>query len=89
LSALGATVIQVSTKSPKRPPNHQKVQLMTPSVGELKLGFCNVVGEFDSLLDTIDDEAKLSNRNPIENNDPYSSLGGVVAELFKQHKCHR
>jgi hypothetical protein len=89
LSALGAKVVQVSTKSPKLLPNSQKVQLMTPSVGELELGFCNVVGEFDSLLDTIDDEAKLSNRNPIKNNDPYSGLGGVVAELAKQHKCRR
>lgn len=62
---------------------------MTPSVGELGLGFCNVVGEFDSLLDTIEDEAKLSSRNRIENNDPYSDLGGVVAELANQHKCYR
>ena len=63
---------------------------MTPSVGELELGFCNVVGEFDSLLDTLEDEAKLSPRMRIEDSkDPYGALGGVVAELRNQHKCNR
>ena len=63
---------------------------MKPSVGPLELGFAAVVGEFDSLLDTVSDEAKLA-RMRVRDGDIMSDLvgSGVVAELRKQHKCSR
>jgi hypothetical protein len=56
---------------------------MTPSVGELELGVCNVVGNFDSLLDTIEDEAKLSPRTRIEDSkDPYMCLLFLIRRIL-------
>ena len=115
LSALGASVVQVSTGNPKlkkgskgtfnmemrnvklngldsRCCTCRSVEVMPPAVGELELGFAAVVGEFDSLLDTMSDEAKLSGRTRIDDdNDPFGGIAStrVVTELKKQHKCNR
>jgi len=87
LAALGAKVVQVSTGMPKTRGN---VELMSPAVGELDLGFADVVGEFDALLDCMTDEAKLARMRVREEDDMAELVsGGVVAELRKQHKCRR
>jgi hypothetical protein len=82
LPPLGAKAIQVSTGSPKLKPS-SRVEVMTPSVGELELGVCNVVGNFDSLLDTIEDEAKLSPRTRIEDSkDSYMCLLFLIRRIL-------
>lgn len=85
LDTLGAQVVQVATGSIPAPGN---IEIMSPAVGELELGFCAVVGEFHALLDTISDESKLE-RVVMREQDTLSTLAksGVVAELRKQHSC--
>lgn len=87
LDALGANVMQVATSSP---PRKGRIEVMGPAVGELELGFAAVVGEFDALLDCMSDEARLE-RIRVTDDDVISELAtsGVVAELRKQHNCHR
>jgi hypothetical protein len=48
--------------------------VLTPAVGELQLGFCSVVGQFDAMLDTLHDERKKTmaqyyNLNDDDNDD--------------------
>ena len=35
------------------------VNILPPAVGKLQLGFASVLGQFDALVDTITDEAKV------------------------------
>jgi hypothetical protein len=88
LDTLGAQVVQVATGAIQaaRPPGG--IEYMSPAVGELELGFCQVIGTFDALLDTISDEAKLE-RVIVREDDSSATLAtsGVVAELRKQHDC--
>jgi len=53
LAAIGVDVTLVSTNSIKIP----GVKVLPPAVGEMEIGFSSVVGEFDSLLDTLYSEA--------------------------------
>lgn len=88
LAACGASVVQVSTGSPNI--KNSNIETVSPAVGELDLGFADVVGEFDALLDTMSDEAKLTGMR-VEESDVIEELAtsGVVAELRKQHQCSR
>lgn len=88
LESLGANVVQVSTGSPSHK-SRSKIEVMSPAVGELDLGFADVIGEFDSLLDCMSDEARLRSGMQIRDSDNLDELvsSGVVAELRKQHKC--
>jgi hypothetical protein len=57
LAALGASVTMVSTGSPNLPQTkNMPISALQPASGELQLGFCNVVGQFDLLLDTLGNE---------------------------------
>ena len=87
LDTLGAQVVQVATGAIQAAAPGG-IEYMSPAVGELELGFCQVIGTFDALLDTISDEAKLE-RVVVRKDDTSATLAtsGVVAELRKQHDC--
>lgn len=90
LDALGAQVVHVSAGGGPSGNKGSNIQSMGPAVGELELGFAAVVGEFDALLDCMSDEARLERMRVTENDDMSKLVSsGVVAELRKQHKCHR
>lgn len=57
---------------------------MEPSIGELELGFADVIGEFDALVDTMHDE---TNGLRILSMEEDLLGGGVVRDLQKHHKC--
>jgi len=92
LSALGSSVYLVTTRGVKC--NDKSVKVLTPATGELELGFSEVVGEFDTLVDTMIDEARLMEKGkPVVDNDEdvlYNIGGSGVLSLLKQrHKCQR
>jgi len=53
LSEIGVDVTLVSTNSMKVP----GVKVLPPAVGEMEIGFSSVIGEFDSILDTLYSES--------------------------------
>jgi len=55
---------------------------MPPMVGENELGFSDVLGKFDSMLDTLYDE------NGIDD-DYLNTVSGVVNKLKQNHDCKR
>ena len=55
---------------------------MKPSVGELELGFCDVLGEFDTLLDTLYDENSTGQSS-------FVKKSGIVEQLQSKHNCTR
>jgi len=92
LSALGSSVYLVTTRGVKC--NDRSVQVLTPATGELELGFSEVVGEFDTLVDTMIDEARLvEKRKRVVNNydDVLDNMGGssILSLLKQRHKCQR
>jgi len=95
LSALGSSVYLVTTRGTKC--NDNSIQVMTPATGELELGFAEVIGEFDTLVDTMTDEARLSEKNrPMDVDDDDDDFmlhigggNGVLSLLKQRHQCHR
>lgn len=88
MSLLGVDVTLVSSNPILGLPG---ITTMKPSVGDLEVGFCNAIGEFDLLFDTLDDE---NNVGALDNMKIGAKLGsnsgsGVVKELNKKHKCSR
>jgi hypothetical protein len=67
------------------------VNVLKPAVGSEEIGFSSHVGEFDSLVDTINNEMRFN--NPImDDDDEYHDfiMGGSTLGLLKsQHNCHR
>lgn len=78
--------------------------MLTPAVGELQLGFCAVVGQFDAMLDTLHDERKrpmdvLYSQNEDDDNEvdtddednlAYAAITASVLPLLAQrHSCCR
>ena len=82
---MGASVSLVSTGNPQVP--DIRVESLDPAVGELQIGFCSHVGEFDSLVDTLSDEQASRAETPM--NDWFDEVGGVVSLLKNRHKCEK
>ena len=58
LSTLGGDVTQITTNKLIRERKHAQVSISPPEIGELELGFSSVLGSFDAIVDTLEDEAK-------------------------------
>lgn len=89
LAALGSQVSLVSTNDVKL--QHGNVEILPPAVGEEEVGFATHIGEFDSLLDTADDERpnKRFAVNDDDEEDPAMSRGTTLRLLQQRHKCDR
>lgn len=79
MELLGAEVTLVSTGRPRI--KNSKVSVMPPLQGELERGFTDVLGKFDSLLDTLYDENIVDEGQIIQST--------VVRELRSKHDCKR
>jgi thiol-disulfide isomerase/thioredoxin len=79
---MGVSVSIVSTGNPQI--DDYRVESLNPAVGDLQIGFCSHVGQFDSLVDTISDEQGSSAEAPI--NDGFET-SGVLQLLRSRHKC--
>lgn len=79
---MGVSVSIVSTGNPQI--DDYRVESLNPAVGDLQIGFCSHVGQFDSLVDTISDEQGSSAEAPI--NDGFEG-SGVLSLLRSRHKC--
>ena len=76
---------QVSTGNPQVP--DIRVESLDPAIGELQIGYCSRVGEFDSLVDTLSD--KQASRAETQMNDLFDETGGVVSTFKNRHKCEK
>jgi hypothetical protein len=70
------------------------VNVLKPAIGSEEIGFSSHVGDFDTLVDTINNEMRFN--NPImdddDDDDEYHNfgMGGSTLDLLKsQHNCHR
>eukprot|EP00815_Leptocylindrus_aporus_P010952 CAMPEP_0116050358 /NCGR_PEP_ID=MMETSP0322-20121206/334_1 /TAXON_ID=163516 /ORGANISM="Leptocylindrus danicus var. apora, Strain B651" /LENGTH=588 /DNA_ID=CAMNT_0003532895 /DNA_START=30 /DNA_END=1796 /DNA_ORIENTATION=+ len=96
LTALGSRVTLVTTRpmqlkdTPLNPLRESKVEAMSPVVGEEDQGFAEYLVEFDSVIDTLDDEAKFVNVKLIDEG-VKRLVGeyGVGAKLKQAHQCQR
>jgi Thioredoxin len=83
MAVLGSEVTLVSTNAKKVNigNNRNKIQTLTPASGELELGFADMVGTFDALLDTIGNElphpgdASFNTYKDDDDDDEEESLG--------------
>ena len=82
---MGVDVSIVSTGNPQIA--DVRVESLDPAVGELQIGFCSHVGEFDSLVDTIGDER--NSQAEVSTNNWFGETGGVLSLLKSRHKCER
>lgn len=93
LAALGSTVALVSTN--KVTVKNQNVQVLPPAVGDDEIGFASFVGEFDSLLDTAEDERpskgfiQEDEDDDNDNNDNMLGRGTTLRLLKQKHNCDR
>lgn len=83
IAAMGVSVSIVSTGNPQIA--DVRVESLDPAVGELQIGFCSHVGEFDTLVDTLSDEQ--ASRAETSMNDWIIETGGVLSLLKSRHKC--
>jgi len=89
LATLGIDVSLVSTANPKVTKNTDRVTVMKPSDFDddtfEEIGFSTVVGQFDSLIDTISNERKGM---LITDDNPYG--GSSVLQLLQlKHQCNK
>lgn len=84
VSAIGASVTQVTTAKMKARNNAPRVSILPPAVGNLSLGFASALGTFDCLVDTLADEADVGE---IDRNG--SGGQSVISLLREQHGCER
>lgn len=85
IAAMGVDVSIVSTGNPQIA--DVRVESLDPAVGELQIGFCSHVGEFDSLVDTLGDEQ--GSHVEASTNKRFGETGGVLSLLKSRHKCER
>jgi len=84
LATLGIDVSLVSTGGAKA---NESVNIMQPSVDigeEDDVGFASAIGEFDSLIDTVENERKGAS---ITEDNPSAGGSSVLALLRSRHKC--
>jgi len=66
------------------------VNAIPPAIGEDEVGFSEALGEFDTMIDTLGDEAKLSRVNSFEQGvERVFAETGVGSKLKRDHKCER
>jgi hypothetical protein len=73
LKACGVQVTLVTTQSIGTTTAMTGITIIPPAVGEMEIGFCQSIGQFDALLDTIGDES--------------SSASSVARLLSERHGC--
>lgn len=98
-AALGSNVTMVCLADPQKVrrqlgPAFRSINVMLPAVGELELGFCTVLGQFDAMIDTLGDEYDdiVYNDNDNEEDDeeslrPRSGSTSVLRLLQSRHAC--
>jgi hypothetical protein len=95
LAALGCPQVYLVSQNKPSVTSSSTIQVLDPAMGELGVGFSDFIGSFDTLLDTLSDEAKLSEQQPmaaIATEDEYimdQISGGVLKLLESRHGCHR
>ncbi|CAB9520557.1 expressed unknown protein [Seminavis robusta] len=89
LAALGSQVSLISTNKVKV--QNDNVEVLPPVVGDDEIGFASFIGDFDSLLDTADDERP--SRMPVGydsgNDDAMAAMGTTLRLLKQRHNCER
>jgi hypothetical protein len=68
------------------------VQILPPAVGDDEIGFASFVGDFDTLLDTAEDErpSRLPiGRSDEDENDTMLGMGTTLRLLKQRHNCER
>lgn len=84
---MDTSVSIVSTGNPKI--DDYRVESLDPAVGDMEVAFSAHVGEFDSLVDTLSDEANLAESNINDDIDGFDRYSGVLQLLKARHKCSR
>ena len=62
---------------------------MPPTIGENEIGFCEALGDFDTVIDTLGDEAKLNKVRTLSEGNTKSRDTGLAAKLKRDNKCDR
>lgn len=87
LAVNGASVSLVSTSDPQV--DDYRVMCYGPAVGELEVSFCDHIGQFDSMVDTVSDEQGQAEA-AIDDDDLIDRSYSVVLALLKsRHGCSR
>ncbi len=73
-----------TTKQAKK---DKMVEILSPSVGQLSLGFAMAIGEFDTLIDTLGDEMGIGRlRSVIQG---AGGVSGFLAQMQELHGCSK
>jgi len=97
---LGMDVNLVTTRpmslkdTPLNPLRGSKVNAMSPSIikedDDEEIGFSEALGQFDTCIDTLGDEAKMSRVRTVQDGiDRFCGNVGVAAKLAQQNQCKR
>ena len=62
---------------------------MPPTIGENEIDFCESLGDFDTVIDTLGDEAKLNKVRTLSKGNTKSRDTGLAAKLKRDNKCDR
>ena len=90
MAILGADVFVVSTNSPndrkfqQLTKAHSNAKVLEPEVGDDAVGFASVIGNFDVMVDTLDDEF-----NGRESNEDIFLQSTVLRLLSQRHDCSK
>lgn len=63
------------------------VEILSPSVGQLSLGFAMAIGDFDSLVDTLGDEMGVGRLRSVVQG--ASGVSGFLAQMQELHGCSK
>jgi hypothetical protein len=74
--------------------SQMQVEILPPAVGDDAIGFASFIGDFDTLLDTAEDERPsrlpMTGRSDDDDeNDTMLGMGTTLRLLKQQHKCER
>jgi hypothetical protein len=70
--------------------NTRVVDAMPPSIGDDELGFSDALGCFDTVVDTLGDEADLRKVKDFDDGiDRVFGYAGVSEKLKKENSCQR
>eukprot|EP00957_Ditylum_brightwellii_P189053 14391733-Ditylum_brightwellii.AAC.1 len=62
---------------------------MSPVIGDKELGFLEYIGKFNCVIDTVGDEAKLSQVADLKDGVVKSQSDGVSSKLSRDNRCKR
>lgn len=91
LASLGGDVTQITTNKSVKPRNQLNVSISPPGIGDEEFSFSSVMN-FDVLVDSLSDEAKLgeaSCRGLADDNAGEVCSSAVIKLLQKQNRCKR